>query len=171
MESLTDEEFESGPTLCEAWAPRDVLAHLMGLDTQLLEYLKAKGNIGAANQSIVDKARPQSRTRLMNRAHHWAKRPAPLVAGAAFFFLGDLGMHHQDVLRGLGRTRDIRDPIRAAILREGMVLGAKSLTAHKVAPTDGGRAVGRGPVVRGTSEALGLWLAGRKGIDDELEFV
>ena len=92
------------------------------------------------------------------------------MAGTAYLFLGDLGMHHQDVLRGLGRTRDIPDPIRAAILREGMVLGAKTLMAHKVVPTDGGRSVGRGPVVRGTSEALGLWLAGRKGIDAELEF-
>jgi uncharacterized protein (TIGR03083 family) len=170
MESLTDDEFEHGPTLCEAWAPRDVLAHLMGIDTQLVQYVKAKGNVSAANQAIVDKARPQSRTRLMNRAHHWAQRPAPLIAGTAYLFLGDLGMHHQDVLRGLGRTRDIPDPIRAAILREGMVLGAKTLMAHKVAPTDGGRSVGRGPVVRGTSEALGLWLAGRKGLEDELEF-
>jgi hypothetical protein len=147
-----------------------VLAHLMGIDTQLLEYLKAKGNISAANQNIVEKARPQSRERLMNRARHWAERPAPLVAGTAYFFLGDIGMHHQDVLRGLGRTRDVPDPIRAAVLREGMVLGAKKLTAHKVVPTDGGLALGRGPVVRGTSEALGLWLGGRKGLDDELEF-
>lgn len=170
MESLTDDEFENGPTLCEGWAPRDVLAHLMGLDTQLLEYVKAKGNINAANQAIVDKARPQGRARIMHRARHWAKRPAPLVAGTAFFFLGDIGVHHQDVLRGLGRTRDVPDPIRSAILREGAVLGAKTLLAHKVVPTDGGRAIGRGPVVRGTTEALGLWLAGRKGIEDELEF-
>jgi len=170
MESLTDEEFESGPTLCEAWAPRDVLAHLMGLDTQLFEYVKAKGSINTANQAIVDKARPQSRERIMNRAHHWAKRPAPLVAASAYFFLGDTAVHHQDVLRGLGRTRDVPDAMRAAILREGMVLGGKTLLAHKVAPTDGGRAIGRGPVVRGTSEALGLWLAGRKGLEDELEF-
>src|SRR5437764_1142600 len=125
MDSLSDEEFEHGTTLCEAWSPRDVLAHLMGLDTQLTMYLKAKGNISAANQAIVDKARPQARERIMHRARHWAERPAPLVAGTAFLFLGDIGVHHQDVLRGLSRTRDVPDAIRAAILREGMVLGAK----------------------------------------------
>ena len=171
MESLTDDEFDHAPTLCAAWAPRDVLAHVMGLDTQLLEYVKAKGRVGVANQAIVDKARPQSRARLMNRARHWAERPAPLVAATAFFLLGDLAVHHQDVLRGLDRRRDVPDALRAAILREGMTLGAKTLLAHKVVPTDGGRSLGRGPEVRGTSEALGLWLAGRQGLDDELEFV
>jgi len=169
MESLTDDEFESGPTLCEEWAPRDVLAHLMGVDTQLLAYAKAKGNINKANAAIVAKGRRQSRERLMNRARHWAAKPAPLMRVAGLPFLGDLGMHHQDVLRGLGRTRDVPDPIRAAILREGLMLGAKQLIDHRIAPTDGGLSIGRGTPVRGTSEALGLWLAGRKGLDDEIE--
>lgn len=171
LDSLTDEEFESGVTLCAQWAPRDVLAHLMGLDTQLMAYVKAKGNVNAANEAIVAAGRSQSRERIMNRARHWAAKPAPLMRVSGILFLGDLGMHHQDVLRGLGRTRDVPDPIRAAILREGMILGAKKLFDHRVAPTDGGTAFGRGRTVRGTSEALGLWLAGRDGLDDEIEIV
>jgi uncharacterized protein (TIGR03083 family) len=169
LDSLTDEEFEAGPTLCEEWAPRDVLAHLMGLDTQALAYAKAMGNVNKANAAIVAKARHQSRDRIMNRARHWAAKPAPLMRVSGLLFLGDLGMHHQDIIRGLGRTRDVPDAIRAAILREGMVLGAKKLIDHRVAPTDGGVSFGRGTPVRGTSEALGLWLAGRKGLDDEIE--
>lgn len=169
LDSLTDDEFESAPTLCEEWAPRDVLAHLMGLDTQVLAYAKAKGNITKANGAIVAKARRQSRERIMNRARHWAAKPAPLMRVSGILFLGDLGMHHQDILRGLGRSRDVPDPIRAAILREGLVLGAKKLFDHRIAPTDGGLSVGRGTPVRGTSEALGLWLAGRQGLDDEIE--
>ena len=170
MASLSDEEFESGPTLCTEWAPRDILAHLMGVDTGLLEYVKAKGNIGAGNAAIVAKARSMPRDRIMNRAHHWAAKPAPLTRVSAIFYLGDTAVHHQDILRGLDRTRDVPDPCRAAILREGVVLGGKKLLSFRVEPTDGGRAMGRGTVVRGTSEALGLWLTGRAGLEPELEF-
>lgn len=170
FEDLTDEEFEQGSTLCEEWAPRDVLAHLMGIDSALVEYVKAKGNIGAANAAIVAKARPMSRDRLMNRARHWADKPAPLTLLSANFLLGDLFMHHQDVLRGLGRTREVPEAGRAAMMREGMVLGAKKLVSFRVEPTDGGFSLGRGTTVRGPREALALWLAGRAGLEDELEF-
>lgn len=170
LESLTDDEFENGPTLCTDWAPRDVLAHLIGVDTALVEYVKAKGSIGAANAVIVAKARSQSRERLMNRARHWASKPAPLTRPASFFYLGDTAVHHQDILRGAGRRRNVPEACRDAILREGMLLGGTKLLSHRVEPTDGGRSIGRGLRVRGTREALGMWLTGRAGIDDELEF-
>jgi len=170
MASLSDDEFESGTTLCTEWAPRDILAHLMGIDSGLFEYLKAPGQIAKGNAAIVAKARPMSRDRIMHRAEHWAAKPAPLTRVSAIFFLGDTAVHHQDVLRGTGRTRDVPDPCRAAILREGVVLGSKKLLSFRVEPTDGGRAMGRGTVVRGTSEALGLWLTGRAGLEPELEF-
>jgi uncharacterized protein (TIGR03083 family) len=171
LDSLSDDEFESGPTLCEAWSPRDILAHVMGVDTSLFEYAKHPGKIGDANAVIVSKARSMSRERLMNRARHWAAKPAPLTRMSAAFFLGDNAIHHQDILRALGRTREVPAPMAAAILREGLVLGGfKKLVSHRIEPTDGGPAIGRGKVVRGTSEALGMWLAGRKGIEDDLEF-
>jgi uncharacterized protein (TIGR03083 family) len=171
LDSLTDDEFESGTTLCEEWAPRDIIAHLMGVDHALVEYAKHPGKINDANAAIVRKARSMPRDRLMNRARHWAAKPAPLTRLTAAFFLGDTAMHHQDILRGLGRTREVPAPMAAAILREGIVLGGfKKLPSHRLEPTDGGPAVGRGKVVRGSSEAIGLWLAGREGIEPELEF-
>ena len=169
LDSLDDETFESGTTLCAEWAPRDILAHVMGLDTRMFTYAKHPGRLGKANQEIVEKARAMPRDRLMHRARHWAASPAPHMRVLGIAFLGDLGIHHQDILRGQGKARDVPDPIRAAILREGMMLGVRKLLDHRVAPTDGGTAFGRGQVVRGTSEALGLWLAGRDGLDDELE--
>lgn len=171
LDSLTDDEFETGTTLCEEWAPRDILAHLMGIDSGTFEYVKAMGSIGKGNAAIVEKARGMSRERLMNRGRHWAEKPAPLALLGGYFFLGDNAVHHQDILRGLGRSRDIPKASRDAILREGVTLGGKKLLSYRVEPTDGGRAMGRGQVVRGTSEALGLWLTGRKGLEDELEFV
>ena len=51
--SLTDEEFESGPTLCEGWAPRDVLAHLIGFDTQALRYVRALGRVASLTPTVA----------------------------------------------------------------------------------------------------------------------
>lgn len=171
MEALTPDEFESAPTLCEGWAPRDVLAHVMGVDEHLLEYFRAGGWISTGNGLIVAKAKHLDREDLLDRARHWAPSPAPWARLIAWHLLGDNAIHHQDVLRPLGRTRDIPEASRNAMLREGALLGAKKLLSHRIEPTDGGIAIGRGTTVRGTREALAMWLAGREGYEVELEFV
>ena len=170
MESLTPEEFESGPTLCEGWAPRDVLSHLIGIDDAIPEYVKAAGWINKANARIVERFRAMSRDELLDRARRWAERPATLSLTASYFLLGDLAVHHQDVLRGLGRHRDVPRPVAEAALREGTILGVAKLKDHRVEATDTGRKVGRGRVVRGTAEALGMWLCGRRSVESELVF-
>jgi uncharacterized protein (TIGR03083 family) len=170
MESLTPEEFEHGTTLCGGWAPRDVLGHLLGIDEAPAEYVKAFGNVGKGNAAIVDRMRALDRAQLLDRARAWAAKPARLSLVASYGLLGDLGVHHQDVLRGLGRTRDVPPAIGRAILREGMVLGLPKLRSFHVEPTDTGRAAGLGRPVRGTAEQLGLWLAGRSSVEPELVF-
>jgi len=170
MESLSREEFEEGTTLCEGWAPRDVLSHLIGIDEAVPEYVKVAGNVPRANERIVARMRELSSDALLARAREWAERPAVLSLVASYALLGDLATHHQDVIRGLGRHRDVPPAAARAILREGLVLGVKKLKDYRVEATDTGRRIGRGRVVRGTAEALGLWLAGRRGIDAELVF-
>jgi len=171
LASLTDDEFESGPTLCSEWSPRDVLAHLMGIDGALGEYVRAKGNISRANAEIVDRARSRSRDELMAAAERWATHPPLTTRTAAVFLLGDTAIHHQDILRGAGRSREVPASCRAAILREGVVLGPHRLLRYRVVPDDGGRPMGRGAVVRGSSEALGMWLTGRTAAEADLVFV
>ncbi|MGZ4692073.1 MAG: maleylpyruvate isomerase family mycothiol-dependent enzyme [Acidimicrobiales bacterium] len=171
LASLTDDEFESGPTLCAEWAPRDVLAHLMGIDHAVADYVKAKGNVGRANAEIVERARSRSRRELMASAESWATHPPLTTRSVAVFLLGDTAVHHQDILRGAGRSRVVPAPCRAAILREGAVLGPHRLLRYRVVPDDGGRPMGRGAVVRGSSEALGMWLAGRTSVEPDLVFV
>ena len=167
---LTPQEFESAPTLCEGWAPRDVLAHVMGVDKAFAEYLLAGGWVNTANEVIVRKARKKSREDLLAAAQHWAPRPGPGSKVGALALLGDNAIHHEDILRPLGRTREIPEASSNAILREGAFLGAQRLLRYRVVPTDGGIALGRGQVVRGTRADLGLWLAGRKGLEDRLAF-
>ncbi len=170
MRSLSPEQFESGPTLCEGWTPRDILAHVMGVDTALPEYFRAGGWISTGNELIVRKSRSRSADELLAAADEWVVRPAPWTRVSATWLLGDNAIHHQDVLRAVGWIREIPEESKAAILREGMFLGARRLLGHRIEPTDGGRAFGRGTPVRGTREALGMWLSGRSGIESELEF-
>lgn len=171
VESLTDEELDDGATLCEGWAPRDVVAHLLGVDDDLGAYVRAFGNLHKAHAEMVAKGRRLARPALLARLRTWATHPALVSRTASIGLLGDLAIHHQDILRGLGRTRVIPLASRDAILREGAFLGAPKLLRHRVEPNDGGRALGRGAVVRGSSEALGLWLSGRTAVADELTFV
>jgi uncharacterized protein (TIGR03083 family) len=172
VSELSDAEFDSAPTLCAGWAPRDVLAHLVGIDDSPGTYLKAAGRVGVANARIVEAARSRSRAELLDRAKTWAAKPAPHVRLAAYALLGDLGVHHSDVLRGLGRRHlEMPSAVGAAILREGFVLGAARAARYRVQP-DGQRPLGLPgrPIVRGTAEALGMWLAGRDSVADELQF-
>lgn len=170
MRDLSVETFESAPTLCDGWAPRDVLAHLLGEDDRRFEYVRSLGNIHRANERIVADSREVTRDELLARAERWVRRPALTSRVAAWGLLGDHVMHHQDVLRPLGRSRDMPRAAKLAILREGVLLGARKLLRYRVEPTDAVFAVGRGEVVRGTCEAIGLWLGGRSGVEGELEF-
>jgi uncharacterized protein (TIGR03083 family) len=172
VRELPADQFESGRTLCAGWAPRDVLAHLIGIDDAVGTYLKAVGRIGVANARIVAAARSKTREELLERAEQWAAEPAPHVRAAALALLGDLGVHHSDVLRGQGRRHlEMPPAVSAAILREGFLLGAARALRYRVKP-DGGRTIGLPgrPLVRGTAEALGLWLSGRDSVADELQF-
>lgn len=172
LEGLSDEEFDSGTTLCEAWAPRDVLGHVIGLD-YLATYLPYGPRINDANQAQADRARRMPRERLMEWARDRAANPSLTTRLAAGVLLGDLGTHHQDIVRGLGRTREVPDVVATAIFREGLQLSLwlnRRVLRHRLVPTDGGRPVGRGPEVRGPREALGLWLSGRDSAAEDLAF-
>lgn len=171
--SLSEEEFESGPTLCRSWAPRDVLAHLIGT-SDLLLYARHGLRVNDANAEAVDSMRRLSRAELTARGANWAEHPTVAHRLTARFYLGDVCVHHQDVLRGLGRAHDVPDFVAAAIFREGVILSTgtrRNLMRYRVEPTTPGvRPLGRGIRVRGSAEAIGLWLGGRKGIEDELDF-
>ena len=44
------------------------------------------------------------------------------------------------------------------------------ISSTVIPSTPGGFTIGHGRTVRGTTEAIALWLAGRKGVDAELQF-
>jgi uncharacterized protein (TIGR03083 family) len=172
MASLTDEEFDSGSTLCAGWAPRDVLAHVIGTD-DILGYVR-HGGIDRANAAKVRAGRSLSRDELIRRGQAITVRPSPTGRMFAWLLAGDCAMHHQDVLRGLDRPHELPAEAGRAIFREGTIwswaFGAKLLRYRVLPTTPGGRARGRGRPVRGSTEALALWLAGREDVESELDF-
>lgn len=169
MADLSDDEFESGRTLCSEWSPRDILAHVVGIDRGLVQYVGALGRVSRGNDRIVTAARARTRADLMRDAGQWAVAPSLAARIGAYGLLGDVAVHHQDVLRGLGRSRLVPESSSRAILREGAVLGAKRLLRHRIVPNDVGRPLGRGREVHGTAEQLGMWLAGRDSVTPELK--
>lgn len=183
LDALSDEDFTSGTTLCTEWSPRDVLGHVIGLDYFLTSYKgvfigsprSAPERINAANGAQAERARKMPRDKLMVWAETWAENPSITTKLGAPLLLGDLAVHHQDILRGLGKEREVPGKVARAIYIEGLQLSAwmnQRVFKHRLVPTDGGRPVGRkgAPEVRGTREALGMWLAGRDGVAPELTF-
>ncbi len=171
IEGLTDTDFSTAPTLCAGWTPRDVLAHVTGTD-QAAPYLRGGLRIDRVNADIVERARPRSRADLTAAGRRWAENPSAFGRFGSAFLLGDLGIHHQDVLRGLGRNREVPEEVSAAIYREGVMLSThlnRRVFRYRLVPASG-RPLGRGPAVTGSREALGMWLAGRDAAATDLTF-
>ena len=142
LRDLSDDEFHDGRTLCDQWAPRDVLGHLIGVDS-LGTYVRHPG-VGRANAVQVSRARELSRDDLMARGEEWAARPSATGRVGAWYLIGDLAIHHQDILRGLGRSREVPPPVAGAILREGAVFSAvvnRRIFRYRIVPTEGEHSV------------------------------
>lgn len=162
---LSEADFESGTTLCEGWAPRDVLAHLIGT-ARTADYLRAPWRLHQINERFVADARRRPRDEMIAAGRAWADLPGRLDRMISPFLLGDVAVHHQDVLRGAGLTRALPRHIESAIFHEGVALSFQrprpALLRYRVEPSNGiGARLGRGPRVLGPAEALGMWLGGR----------
>lgn len=170
IETLTDEEFEHGRTLCDGWAPRDVLAHIIGSNT-LGAYFRPSGlTINRTNAKMVDDAKALTRAELTQRGWDVASNPARgSRMFAALMMCGDVVMHHQDILRGLGRPHELPPEARKAVMQEALLWNSYKLLSYRIVPCDG-QPRGRGREVHGTTEAIAMWLGGRKGIEPDLVF-
>ncbi|MFH8755953.1 hypothetical protein [Streptomyces atroolivaceus] len=177
LDQLPGPVFESGLTLCTEWSPRDILAHLMAVDDAAATYLPYGPFVHAANRRQVERARRVPRSSLMARARAWADRPSLTSRIGAVVTLGDLAVHHQDIVRGLGLDRELAPAVPTFILWDGALLSLSTnlrILRFRIVPTDGYPALGAHshnlPEARGSREALGMWLAGRESVAEELTF-
>lgn len=177
LDTLTPEQW-AAPSLCDGWTVRDVVARVisyeeLGLLGIPLTMVRAGFRPGPMNDLRRNAYRDHTPEQLVDvlRAH---LRPQGLTAmfGGAIG-LTDCLIHHQDIRRPLGLSRQV--PVeRVAVTLDfsfrAPVLPTKgNASGLKVTATDLDFERGTGPEVRGPGEALLLGLAGRRAALDDLE--
>ena len=161
------------PSLCDAWAVRDVIGHILvgneivlwRLPFGLARYGFSIDRFGAAKAK--SRAAGQSHEELLRdfaTRDRWAGtcRVFPHVA-----VLLDRLVHQQDEQRAIGHPRDIPEDALRACLDEALTLGAPYGTKKRVSglrfiADDIDWSWGEGPEVVGNGEALLMALVGRR---------
>ncbi len=165
------------PSLCEGWTVEDVVAHLT-----------AAASIGRARWlvSVVGARFDTDRHNERRLAEHRGATPAETLerfrrvvtsttgpTGDTAAWLGEVVVHAQDVRRPLGLRRTppvetVTEVARFFASRDFTVPGRSNTAGLRLEATDGPFATGEGPLVRGTTLALTLAMAGREAYCDDL---
>jgi uncharacterized protein (TIGR03083 family) len=156
---------------------RDIVAHIISYDDLgpvgfVGRFAAGRFNPDKANQVGVDQYASLSPEELLVELEGHL-RPTGLTAG----FGGRIGLvdgliHHQDIRRALGATREVpRERLAAALpfARVAPPIRAFSrIRGLRLVATDIDWSTGRGPVVEGPAEPLLMAMAGRVDAVDEL---
>jgi uncharacterized protein (TIGR03083 family) len=176
LDALTDEQWEA-PSLCAGWRVRDVAAHVISYEehgkADLARRLwAARLRIGRVNDVALREYRGLSRAEL---ARFVRDHLEPCGATARFggrVGLADCLIHQQDIRRPLGLPREIpADRLRCVLdfaVTAPPLRGFWHARGVRLVATDLDWSRGRGPLARGTGEALVLALAGRRGVAADL---
>ncbi|ODU25472.1 MAG: DinB family protein [Pseudonocardia sp. SCN 73-27] len=174
--SLTPEQWD-GPTLCDGWSVRDVVAHMFSYDEltplgTVGRMVKGRLTPGGPNALGIAAYSDCSPGRLVTLVQE-NLRPRGLTAGfGGRIALCDGMIHQQDIRRPLGLTRHIPDDRMHATLEFAktapLIHSKKRIKGLALVATDVDWRTGDGPVVRGPAESLLMALAGRRGVTDEL---
>lgn len=179
LHDLEPEEWEQ-PSLCDGWNVRDVVGHILyGNELRLVTLPWKLARFGFSSDRSgkhysIERATgrsPQELVEAFDSRDPWAgtcKVFPPRLT------LLDRLVHHQDIRRPLGHTRDIPAERLVAVLNEtptlGSVFGAKRRTKGlRFEAADVDWTWGSGPVVTGTGEALLMAMLGRGVALDDLE--
>ncbi|MFN8019658.1 MAG: maleylpyruvate isomerase family mycothiol-dependent enzyme [Acidimicrobiales bacterium] len=164
------------PSLCEGWAVRDVIGHmLLGHTTPMPQMLGLvltykgnvdKGSFEKSKELAASLAPDELRQRWRAVAEgHVTKGITKLIPKKEGFL--DHFVHEQDIRRPLGMTPPtdegrLRPALEAAVSLKGpMFAPAKRVHGLRLEATDVDWSHGAGPTVRGTAEALIMAAAGR----------
>jgi uncharacterized protein (TIGR03083 family) len=179
LAGLDAEQWEA-PSLCKGWSVSDVAAHVIGNDELAGLALAARFVRGGflpdrINQIGVENARARSTPDLLTSlgAHLEPRGPAAALGGR--LGLVDALVHHQDIRRPLGLSRDIpRERLLPALgvaLYSPILLGVRRVRGLRLIAHDIGWTWGNGQEVSGTGEALLMAIAGRASVVVELSGV
>ena len=172
LRTLTDEQW-AGPTLCERWQVRDVLAHLLYDSIHVLRYpgtlLRARFGVDRTNELMVARYRRFTPAELLDMFERGIGRgPATLLAPRVA--LSDTLVHHQDIRRPLNRPRRIDTQRLLEVLGhpEPFARPRRFTYGLRFVASDVGFVAGDGPEVYGPGEALVMAMVGRPAVLDEL---
>jgi uncharacterized protein (TIGR03083 family) len=158
---LSAEEWNT-PSLCEGWTVRDVLAHILGEQRDSLLYFTS-GSPHKANQKAVDKRKNLPISSLIEELESVIVKPGILTKVITTLMLEDNWVHQQDMRWVLDENRQ-RQQKPEKVLQILTVLNKTALKKYpgvKFQATDLDWSIGEGKEVRGTGEAVAMFLARR----------
>jgi uncharacterized protein (TIGR03083 family) len=174
--SLGEEQW-SGPSQCESWSVRDVLAHMTATANMTPgKFFPKMIASGFSFDKVQDKGiaaeRGASGAETLSRfqAVVGSEKKPP---GPKDTVLGETIIHADDIRRSLGLQRTYPDGalVEVADFYKGsnLIIGTKRrIDGLALRATDTGWSYGTGPEVSGPMLPLLLAMAGRKGVLDEL---
>jgi uncharacterized protein (TIGR03083 family) len=116
LRSMTRDEWE-GPSLCAGWSMHDTVIHIaIHSHTGSFERFLKLARVRLSEDRLHEQERRRSRGELIA----WLESPAELDRENTLVQLSELMIHHQDVRRPLGATRDIPAERLAAVLDFGI---------------------------------------------------
>jgi uncharacterized protein (TIGR03083 family) len=165
------------PSLCGRWVIEEVVAHLtatasIGPLRWFASVLGARFDFDLHNDRRLAEHRGATPAETLERFRRViTSSTAPLGPTAAW--LGEVIVHAQDIRRPLGLLRtppvDVVTPIAAFYARRDFAVRSRSaINGLRLEATDGSFATGAGPLVRGTTLALTMAMAGRRAYCDDL---
>ncbi|MFD6175410.1 MULTISPECIES: maleylpyruvate isomerase family mycothiol-dependent enzyme [unclassified Isoptericola] len=176
LAGLDDAAWET-PSLCTQWSVRDVVAHLTaGASAGRWAWLRSIA--GARFDADLHNARRLAEHRGSTPAETLERFRAVVTStvapsGHTAAWLGEVVVHGQDVRTPLGLPRvppvaTTTEVARFFVARDFTVSGRAVARGLRLEATDGPFVHGDGPVVRGSTLALVMVLAGRPASCDEL---
>jgi uncharacterized protein (TIGR03083 family) len=158
-------------SLCGRWTVEEVVAHLtaaasVGRLRWVASVLGARFDFGLHNDRRLAEQRGATPQETLQRFRGIAGSTTSTF-GPTAAWLGEVVVHAQDIRRPLGLARTpsveaVTEVARFYAQRDFTVAGHTVIEGLRVEATDGPFAAGAGPLVRGTTLALTMAMAGRR---------
>lgn len=176
LAGLSDEQ-SSEQSLCGQWVVEEVVAHLtaaasLGRLRWLRSVLGARFDFDLHNQRRLEEQRGATPAETLDRFRD-VVRSTTAASNHTAAWLGEVIVHGQDIRRPLGLQRHppvaaVTEVARFFVGRDFTVASRSAAEGLRLEATDGPFESGTGPLVRGTTLALTMTMAGREPYCDEL---
>lgn len=165
------------PSLCGRWTVEEVVAHLtaaasVGRLRWLRSVVGARFDFDLHNERRLAEHRGTTPAETLERFRR-VVRSTTAPSGPTPAWLGEVVVHAQDIRRPLGIARtpaveSVTAVARFYARRDFTVASRSAIQGLRLEATDGPFATGDGAVVRGTTLALTMAMAGRGALCDDL---